>query len=183
MGLRADGVPFGDARGVGGGKDTKMVEKGSHHGSGDLPGRDGDGLERRGSRGTDFGTRGDEKCGIFVICQPILYDFGPPCIKYQPHWCPLSPFSRAHLSSPSSLAPEDPPWVSWAASDGTGVGGIPIWDARDAGVQRAARAGHTMGLGTAQGAMQTLWRVVGVVARALGRQGTKTFGFHLIFVT
>ena len=59
MGLRADGVPFGDARGVGGGKDTKMVEKGSHHGSGDLPGRDGDGLERLGSRGTDFGTRGD----------------------------------------------------------------------------------------------------------------------------
>ena len=59
---------------------------------------------------------------------------------------------------------------------GSGVGGIPIWDARDAGVQRAARAGHIMGLGLAQGAMQTLWRVVGVVARALGRQETKTFG-------
>ena len=66
---------------------------------------------------------------------------------------------------------------------GSGVGGIPIWDARDAGVQRAARAGHIMGLGTAQGAMQTLWRVVGVVARALGRQGTKTFGLDLKFVT
>ena len=65
---------------------------------------------------------------------------------------------------------------------GSGVGGFPIWDARDADVQRAARPGHIMGLGTAQGAMQTLWRVVGVVPGALGRQGMKTFGSDLIFV-
>ena len=67
------------------------------------------------------GREGTKNLGlylIFVICQPIVYDFDPPSRKYQPHWCPLSTFSRAHLSSPPSLAPEDAPWVSWAASDG-----------------------------------------------------------------
>ena len=91
----------------------------------------------------------------------------------------LEPISRPH----PLWRPRMPRGCLGRPRTGSGVGGIPIWDARDAGVQRAARAGHTMGLGTAQGAMQTLWRVVGVVARALGRQGTKTFGFHLIFVT
>ena len=102
-----------------------MVEKGLTMGLGNLPGRDGHGLERLGSRATDFETRGDEKFGIISNFQPILYDFGPPAREYQLPCCPLSPFSRAHLSSPPSLAPEDAPWVSWAASDGFWSGWLP----------------------------------------------------------
>ena len=50
---------------------------------------------------------------------PFGSPFGSPLGSSLPSpCCPLSPFSRAHLSSPPSLAPEDAPWVSWAASDG-----------------------------------------------------------------
>ena len=77
-------MPFGGARGDGhGGKGTKMVEKGSHHGTWDLPGRDGDGLER-------LGTRGDENFWItFHFCTLVSNnnDIIPRVRKYNISAC------------------------------------------------------------------------------------------------
>ena len=60
-----------------------------------------------------------------TICSRINIRITSRIPLFPTPWCPLSPFSRAHLSSPPSLAPEDAPSVSWAASDGFWSGWLP----------------------------------------------------------
>ena len=60
---------------------------------------------------------------------------------------------------------------------GLGVGGRQFEDARGDDGGKNDGKGLTMGLGASQGAMEMVWSDLGVVARTLGREGTKNVGF------
>ena len=180
MGLGVGGRQFEDARGDDGGKDDGKgltMGLGASQGAMEMVWSDlgvvARTLGREGTKNVELYLTFNQSC---TTLGHQLNNISPTNVRSRPF---LEPISRPH----PLWRPRMPRGCLGRPRTGSGVGGIPIWDARDAGVQRAARAGHIMGLGTAQGAMQTLWRVVGVVARALGRQGTKTFGLDLKFVT